>query len=90
MKIRRHAGGLKESMASAKEIDNTMAAVQLYAQSQGLKSSYSEAELRSFEVKPYGPGCSITGWGRMFIITYFCDADKCRGVFGFCNQPTTN
>ena len=90
MKIRRHTGGLKESMASAKEIASTMAAVRLYAKSQWLECSYSESELQSFEVKPYGPGRSIIGWGRMFIITYFCDVDKCRGVFGFCDQPIFN
>jgi hypothetical protein len=86
MEIRRHAGSLDDSIATTKEIPNTMAAIRAYALEQAKYLSYTEEELASFAVEPYGGPDERIGWDATFIITYVSHNTGNRGVFGFCDQ----
>lgn len=90
MKIRKHMGGLSDSMKTAKEIDNTLESVRQYAKSQNIGMKFSESELDSFDVEPYGSSDNRIGWNETFVITYSFDEEKSRVVFGFCDQPIVN
>lgn len=86
MKIRKHAGGLDDSMKTMEEIPNTLEAVRDYAKRRRTYLCYTEEELASFAISPYsGPDLRID-WDATFIVTYISAESGFRRVFGFCNE----
>lgn len=90
MKIRKHRGGLSESIATMQDIEPTFEAIQKYMQSFDGLIAYTTEEFASLKVELYDPNpdTRIAGWeSGTYLITYHNANCDTRVPFGMCNEP---
>ena len=88
MNIRRHAGGLDDSMKTVARIPATKAAVQEYMLQRSRSIPFTQEELESVEVEertPAGPDTRI-GWDRVFMVMYTPCNSADPVVYGMCDR----